>query len=130
VVIYLPDILLLLSAWAKSKACDAVDRVLSILHTIEQQELQPDVQTYSSVIDCIARRGKNPEQAEALVDRMMKAGVCPNVVIYSALINGAFGCSSMMLGVNSVPVFLTLFSFFQPGRNQMYPMQWIAPFLY
>jgi pentatricopeptide repeat protein len=40
------------------------------------------------VIDCIAQHGENPEKAEAIIDRMVKAGVRPNVVTYSAVISG------------------------------------------
>jgi pentatricopeptide repeat domain-containing protein 1 len=69
-----------------------VDRALSILNTMEQKGLQPNVRTYNSVIDCIAQHGDNPEQAEAIVDRMTKAGVDPNVVTYSAVINGTCSC--------------------------------------
>jgi pentatricopeptide repeat protein len=86
----LSDIFLL--AWAKSEVPDAVDHALSILHTMEQKGLQPDVRMYSSVIDCIAQCGEKPEQAKDILDRMMKAGVHPNVVTYSAVINGKFGC--------------------------------------
>ena len=57
---------------------------------MEQQGLQPNVQTYSSVIDTIAQSGHHPEQAEDILDCMMEAGVCPNVVTYTAVINGTF----------------------------------------
>jgi pentatricopeptide repeat protein len=87
-----PDVLLLLSAWAKSEAPDAVDRAFSILNTMEQKGLDPNVQTYNSVIDCIAQHGDNPEQAEAIIDRMTKAGVHPDVVTYNALTNGMIVC--------------------------------------
>ena len=77
-------------AWAKSRAPDAVERALSILNTVEQQGLQPGVQTYTSVINTMAQSGQNPEKAEAILDRMVQAGVHPNVVTYNAAINGTF----------------------------------------
>ena len=58
---------------------------------MEQEGLQPDAQTYTSVIDAIARSGRNPEQAQVIVDRMRKAGMSPNVITYNAVINGRFG---------------------------------------
>ena len=82
-------------AWAKSQAPDAVECVLSILNTMEQQGLQPDVRTYSSVIDAIAQSGHDPEQAEDILDRMTRAGVHPNVVTYNAAINGTSGLSGL-----------------------------------
>jgi pentatricopeptide repeat protein len=85
------------SAWAKSKASDAVEHALSILGAMEENGLHPNVQTYNSVIDCIARRGENPEQAEAVLDRMVEAGVPPDVVSYNAVINGMFDCRLSML---------------------------------
>jgi hypothetical protein len=85
------DFHVLLLAWAKSQAPNAVDHALSILNLMEQQELQPDVQTYSSLIVCIARRGENPEQAEDMLKCMAKAGVDPNIVTYNTVINGRFG---------------------------------------
>ena len=77
-------------AWAKSQAPEAVERALSIMDVMEQQGLQPNVQTYSSVIDTIAQSGHHPEQAEDILDRMVKAGVRPDVVTYTAVINGTF----------------------------------------
>ena len=53
-----------------------------------KQGLRPDVQTYTSVIDTIAQRGQNPESVEAILDHMMEACVRPNVVTFSAVING------------------------------------------
>jgi pentatricopeptide repeat protein len=64
---------------------------------MEHQGLQPDVQSYTSVIDCIARHGESPEHAEDMIKRMMKAGVRPDVVSYSAVINGMFHCLPRML---------------------------------
>ena len=55
---------------------------------MEQHGLRPDVQTYTSVIDAVAQGGHDPEQAEVTLERMKEAGVCPNVVTYSAVING------------------------------------------
>ena len=75
-------------AWAKSQAPDAIGHALSILDVMEQQGLQPDVQTYSSVIDAIAQSGHDPEQAEDILDHMMESGVRPDIVTYSAVING------------------------------------------
>ena len=46
--------------------------------------------TYTSVINAVARSGKNPEKSEAILDRMAQAGVHPNVVTFSAVINGTF----------------------------------------
>ena len=59
---------------------------------MEQQGLQPNVQTYNSVIDAIARSGENPDRVEAILNCMVKAGVRPDVVTYSAAINGMYGC--------------------------------------
>ena len=59
-----------------------------MLNYMEQQGVQPDIQTYTSVADAIARSGRNPEQAEAILERMMEAGIPPSVVTYSAIING------------------------------------------
>ena len=78
-------------AWAKSQVPDAVDRALSILNVMEQKGPPPNNYTYSSVIDAIAKSGKNPEQAEAILNRMSEAGVRPNFVTYNAVINGRFG---------------------------------------
>jgi hypothetical protein len=44
-----------------------VERALSILNTMQQQGLKPDIPTYNSVIDCIARHGTNPEHAQTVV---------------------------------------------------------------
>ena len=77
-------------AWAKSGAPDAVERAVSLLDAMEQEGLQPDAQTYTSVVDAIAQSGQNPAQAEAIMERMAEAGISPNVVTYSAVINGAF----------------------------------------
>jgi pentatricopeptide repeat protein len=57
---------------------------------MEHEGLHSTVQTYNSVIDAIARRGENPQQAETIIDRMTKAGVLPDVVTYTAVINGMF----------------------------------------
>jgi pentatricopeptide repeat protein len=111
------------SAWAKSEAPNAVEHALSILGAMEEKGLQPNVQTYNSVIDCIARRGENPQQAEAILDRMTKAGVHPNIVAYNAVINGTFNrhfyhaCSSLPLFVCWVHLYV-----FQPGRSLRHPM--------
>ena len=55
---------------------------------MEQQGVQPNIQTYCSVIDAIAQSRQDPEKAESILDRMMEAGIPPNVVVYSAIING------------------------------------------
>ena len=77
-------------AWAKSGVPDAAKRVVSILAAMEQKEVQPDAQTYTSAIDAIAQSGQNPQQAEAMLGRMVEAGVHPNVISYSAVINGTY----------------------------------------
>jgi pentatricopeptide repeat protein len=88
----LSDSLSHFSAWAKSDERDAVEHALSLLGTMEEKGLQPNVHTYSSVIDAIAQRGEDPQRAEAILDRMAEAGVHPDVVTYSAVIKGMFDC--------------------------------------
>ena len=75
-------------AWAKSEAPEAAEHAVSILNSMEQQGVQPNVQMYNSAIDAIAQSGQNPEQAEVMLDHMMEAGIPPGVVTYSAIING------------------------------------------
>ena len=57
---------------------------------MENAGIRPDVQTYNSIVDTIARNGKHPGQAEAMLDRMSEAGVRPDVVIYNSVVNGTF----------------------------------------
>jgi hypothetical protein len=67
---YASDALLYLSAWAKSEseaAPDAVERALSILSTMQENGLQPNIQTYTCVIDAIARCGTSHEHAQVVV---------------------------------------------------------------
>jgi hypothetical protein len=88
----------LLNCWAKSSDRDhaAGPRVMQILAEIEQhRDLQPDIKTYTNVLDAL--KGKGPDAvvaAESLVQRMEVRGPTPTVHTYTALIQ-AYGRSRL-----------------------------------
>ncbi|EEC50053.1 predicted protein [Phaeodactylum tricornutum CCAP 1055/1] len=79
----------LIHCWAKSGERDAVPRVLAILRYLEAQTtVQPDIKTYTNVLDCLAksRDRQSHVEAEALLQRMEELGPPPNVQAYTSLI--------------------------------------------
>jgi hypothetical protein len=59
--------LYIFSAWAKSDERDAVEHALSILGIMEENGLQPNIQTYTCVIDAIAPCGTSHEHVQVVV---------------------------------------------------------------
>ena len=91
----------LIDVYAKQGTMEATEKARLILVEMEQEyqetgsrEIKPNVRTYTSVINAIARTRKNPEGAKAILDRMVDANVQPDVVCYNAVIN-AFGWSDL-----------------------------------
>jgi len=91
----------LMDLYAKQGTLEAAEKARALLDEMEREynetgirEIKPNVRTYTSVINAIARTRKNPQEAEAILDRMLDANVQPDVVCYNAVIN-AYGWSDL-----------------------------------
>lgn len=79
----------LIHCWAKSGEPEAADRVGKILAELEKSKTpKPNIKTYVSVLDCLARSRRSLREAEALVYRMEQDRDTPrpNVQAYTSLI--------------------------------------------
>jgi pentatricopeptide repeat protein len=99
----------LIDALTARESYEASEQAISLLEEVERsyretgdKRFQPNVQLYTSVVNAIGRSHKDPERAQAIVDRVETAyleGLAPreskpDVILYNALIN-AFGWSNM-----------------------------------
>jgi pentatricopeptide repeat protein len=89
----------LMDVFAKQGTIEAGEKARLLLDDMEQEyketgrlEIKPNVRTYTSVINAIARSRSSPEDAEGILDRMADANIKPDVVCYNAVIN-AYGWS-------------------------------------
>ena len=79
----------LVHCWSRSGRRDASTQALRILTMLEtRKKPEPDIRTYTSVLDCLAksREKSSFSEAEALLNRMESLGPKPNTVAYTALI--------------------------------------------
>ncbi|MBA0696250.1 hypothetical protein Goari_002822 [Gossypium aridum] len=60
--------------------------VLDIVNTMRKQGIEPDVVTYSILVDAYCKKGVI-SKAEDIVDSMKKLGIEPDVVTYNILVN-------------------------------------------
>ena len=61
-------------------------QALQLFRDMQQQEIVPDVITYSALISACGR-GKQLERALEIFDKMQQQGIEPNIITYSALIS-------------------------------------------
>jgi len=80
-----------IDCWARSGRPDAEVRAIELLNKMETLStkkgnvLEPTVRTYNAVLTALARAGQG-EKAQALLERMFRLNVTPNVHCYSNVI--------------------------------------------
>ena len=76
----------LIYCWSRSGDRKAGLRVLSLLSQLEADGPQPDIKTYTNVLNTLKNRGTESVQvAESILQRMELHGPAPNVQAYTAL---------------------------------------------
>ena len=53
---------------------------------MQQQGIAPNIITYSALISA-CEKGKQPERALEIFDKMQQQGIVPNIITYNALIS-------------------------------------------
>ena len=75
----------LIDAWARHASPDAPHKAQSWLDSMQNYGVQPDVYSYTTVIEALASRGET-DRAQEVLQSMSTAGLSPNRITYTSLI--------------------------------------------
>jgi pentatricopeptide repeat protein len=78
-----------------NKAEELLDQIIQEQERTGRSDLKPNVRTFTSVINAVARSKEHPERALAMLERMRQVGVQPDSICYNAVIN-AYGWSNVV----------------------------------